>query len=153
MRNNVDFAPCYRFGVGFDRLFDVLENSQRLNGNGAWPTYDIARSGENIYRISMCVPGFRMKDLEITQQPNVLVVTGKASSDDKVEYLHRGIDNRSFTRRFDLADYVEVSGASLSDGILSIELKREVPEAMKPRKIEIATASAMDDQKQISHAA
>jgi molecular chaperone IbpA len=153
MRTNLDFAPFYRFGVGFDRMFDLLENAQRLNGTTTWPSYDIARSGDDAYRISMAVPGFRMNDLEITQQPNLLVVTGKASADDKTDYLHRGIDNRSFTRRFELADYVEVSGANLADGILTVELKRELPEAMKPRKIEIGTATSPDQQKQIAHAA
>jgi molecular chaperone IbpA len=152
MRTNLDFTPFYRFGVGFDRLFDMLENVERLNG-GAWPNYDIARSGEDAYRISMAVPGFQMDDLEVTQQPNLLVVTGNAKADPKADYLHRGIDNRSFTRRFELADYVEVSSANLADGILTIELKRELPEAMKPRKIDIGAVSGSDQQKQIAHAA
>jgi molecular chaperone IbpA len=152
MRTNLDFTPFYRFGVGFDRLFDMLENAERLNG-GAWPSYDIARSGEDASRISMAVPGFRMDDLEVTQQPNLLVVSGNAKTDPKADYLHRGIDNRSFTRRFELADYVEVSGANLADGILTIELKRELPEAMKPRKIDIRAVSTSDRQKQIAHAA
>jgi molecular chaperone IbpA len=152
MRTNRDFTPFYRFGVGFDRLFDMLENAERLNG-GAWPSYDIARSGEDAYRISMAVPGFRMDDLEVTQQPNLLVVSGNAKADQKADYLHRGIDSRSFTRRFELADYVEVSSADLADGILTIELKRELPEAMKPRKIDVRAVSGSDRQKQIAHAA
>jgi molecular chaperone IbpA len=151
MRNTLDFTPLNRFGIGFDRMVDLLEKSASLS-SAAWPTYDILRNGD-LYSIRLSVPGFRMEDLQVTQQPNELVITGSTGGDNNAEYLHRGIDNRSFTRRFDLADYVEVAGASLSDGILTIELKREVPEAMKPRKIEIATASAMDDRKQISHAA
>lgn len=150
MRTNIDFAPFYRFGVGFDRMFDLLENAQRVGGGSGWPTYDIARSGEDAYRISMAVPGFSRDDLEITQQPNVLIVTGRSRSDDKAEYLYRGIDNRSFTRRFDLADHVEVTGAELVDGVLTIALKRELPEAMRPRRIDIGSGSSeAKPQKQI----
>ncbi|HEY9012736.1 MAG TPA: Hsp20 family protein [Devosia sp.] len=150
MRTNIDFAPLNRFGVGFDRIFNLLENAE-LAGNGAtWPAYDIARAGEDSYRISMAVPGFRRDDLEITQQPNLLVVTGRAHQDDKLDYLYRGIDHRSFSRRFNLADYVEVAGATLEDGVLTIELKRELPEAMKPRRIDIGSGPAeAEPQKQI----
>lgn len=149
MRTSIDFAPFYRFGVGFDGLFDRLQSAERSNGSGTWPSYDIARSNEDAYRISMAVPGFRREDLEITQQSNTLVITGRSQSEDKTDYLYRGIDSRSFTRRFDLADYVEVTGAALVDGILTIDLKRELPEAMKPRRIVIGTASEPQAQKQI----
>jgi molecular chaperone IbpA len=150
MRTNIDFAPFNRFGVGFDRMFELLDNAQRAGAGGAWPAYDIARAGEDSYRISMAVPGFRREDLEITQQPNLLIVTGRAHDDDKLDYLYRGIDHRSFNRRFDLADYVEVAGAKLEDGVLTIELKRELPEAMKPRQIKIGSGPAeAKPQKQI----
>lgn len=149
MRTNIDFAPFYRFGIGFDRLFDRLESADRNNGSGSWPSYDIERASEEDYRISMAVPGFRREDLEITQQGNTLVIIGRHQSETKTDYLYRGIDSRSFTRRFDLADYVEVSGAALVDGILTVDLKRELPEAMKPRRISIGSASELQSQKQI----
>ena len=149
MRTSIDFSPFYRFGIGFDRLFDRLESAERSNGSGPWPSYDIARTSDDEYRISVAVPGFRREDLEITQQPNTLVITGRSQREDKTDYLYRGIDNRSFTRRFDLADYVEVSGAALIDGILTVDLKRELPEAMKPRRISIGSSSEAQPQKQI----
>lgn len=136
MRTNFDFAPFTRSTVGFDRIFDLLDNSGRLSTASSWPAYNIARAGEDGYRISLAVPGFAMVELEITQQPNMLVVSGKKPGDTEA-FLHRGIPSGSFTHRFELADYIEVVDARLGDGLLSIELKREVPEAMKPRRIEI----------------
>ena len=149
MRTNTDFAPFFRSTVGFDRLFDLLENTSRLTTASNWPAYNIARTGEDGYRISLAVPGFSMDELEITQQPNMLIVSGKKADEQQLDVLHRGIPTGNFTHKFELADYVDVIDARLSDGLLTVELKREVPEAMKPRRIEIATASARQPDKQI----
>ena len=149
MRTNTDFAPFFRSTVGFDRLFDLLENTSRLTTASNWPAYNIARTGEDGYRISLAVPGFTMDELEITQQPNMLIVSGKKADEQQLDVLHRGIPTGNFTHKFELADYVDVVDARLSDGLLTVELKREVPEAMKPRRIEIATASARQPDKQI----
>ena len=148
MRTSFDFAPFTRSTVGFDRIFDLLDNTSRLSTASSWPAYNIARAGEDGYRISLAVPGFGMDELEITQQPNMLVVTGKKAA-EKEELLHRGIPTGSFTHRFELADYVDVVDARLSDGLLTIELKREVPETMKPRRIEIGKAASQQAQQQI----
>jgi len=137
MRTNLDFSPFYRSSVGFDRMFNLLENAARIGSAANLPSYDIVRVGDDAYRIQVAVPGFAMDNLEITQQPNLLLVTGNAPEQGEAEFMHRGIERRSFIHRFELADYVEVVGAELKDGVLTIELKREVPDAMKPRKIEI----------------
>jgi len=144
---NVDFSPFYRSSVGFDRLFNLLENANRLHAIDSWPPYDIEKAGEDSYRITMAVAGFGEDELEITQQPNLLLVKGaKSERDNGGEVLHRGIAGRAFERRFELADFVKVNGASLRNGLLSIELVREVPEAMKPRRIEVTSASLADTQ-------
>lgn len=147
MRNDFDFAPLFRSSIGFDRVFNLLANSQRLQAIETWPPYDIVKTAEDGYRIQMAVAGFAEDDLDITQERNVLVVKAqKADEQNSGEYLHRGIAARAFERRFELADHVRVENASLKNGLLSIELKREVPEAMKPRKIAIggeATASPL----------
>ena len=141
MRSAFDFAPFRRSSVGFDRLFDMLENSNLTQGNGEnYPPFDLIRSGDNQYRIELAVAGFKPEEIDITAQQNVLVVTGRKqeeTEDKGSDYIYRGIANRSFERRFALADHVQVHGADLRDGLLSIELVREIPEAMKPRKINI----------------
>jgi molecular chaperone IbpA len=137
MRTAFDFAPFRRSTIGFDRLFDLLENSAVGQGGENYPPFDLISLDDNRYRISLAVAGFRRDEIEITAQQNQLIVTGKKSDDDRSDYIHRGIANRSFERRFGLADHIKVTGADLSDGMLSIELVREIPEAMKPRKIEI----------------
>lgn len=134
-----DFAPLYRSTVGFDRLFDMLDSSIRPD----WPPYDIEKLGEDSYRISMAVAGFSASEIELTQEGNALLVTGsKARDDEKRQYLHQGIANRSFKQTFSLADHVKVDGASLENGLLAIDLVREVPEQLKPRRISIANATA-----------
>lgn len=148
MRTNFDFAPYFRSTVGFDRLFDLLDNTNRLTMASDWPPYNIVRSGEDGYVISLAVPGFSMNELEITQQPNMLVVSGKKADEDG-DVLHRGIPTGNFTHKFELADYVDVVDARLSEGLLTIEFKREVPETMKPRRIEIGKGSAQQPNKQI----
>lgn len=131
-----DFAPFYRSSIGFDRMFDLLENTARLQAPD-WPPYDIVKTGDNVYRISMAVAGFAQDEIQITAQPNMLVVKGEKRLDSEGEYLHQGITAGAFSRQFELADYVKVTAASLENGVLTIDLEREVPEAMKPRRIEI----------------
>jgi molecular chaperone IbpA len=134
-----DFTPFRRSTVGFDRLFDLLEAGTREDGEG-FPPFDLERVGEDSYRITLAVAGFRPDEIEITAQQNLLVVSGRkpdAQSSDKDRYLHRGIATRAFERRFQLADFIEVGSARFDNGLLSIALKREVPERMKPRRIDI----------------
>ena|SRR6185369_7824846 len=146
MRTNLDFSPFFRSTVGFDRLFDLLEDTSHLATAASWPTYDIVKAGEDHYRITLAVPGFSMQDIEITQRPNLLVVTGnKAATEGEVMY--RGIPAGNFSHRFELADYVDVVGATLSDGLLTIELKRELPESLKPRTIPIGSAASQPQKR------
>ena len=134
-----DFSPLYRSTVGFDRLIDLLDHSARVETN--WPPYNIEKLGETQYRITMAVAGFAPEEIELVQQQNSLFVTGqKRGSDEGRHYLHRGIATRAFKQTFNVADHVKVSGASLDNGLLTIELVREIPEAMKPRRIEIGTS-------------
>lgn len=143
MRPNFDFSPLYRSSIGFDRIFDLLENATSLQAVDNWPPYDIAKTGEDNYRITMAVAGFTQDELEISQEPNLLIVSGAKPDGEEVEYLHRGIASRAFTRRFELADHVKVTGASLQNGMLTIELERELPEELKPRRIEVTAGKAV----------
>ena len=139
----IDFSPLYRSVVGFDRLAALLDAAAAGESNG-YPPYNIETVGENAYRIEMAVAGFKPDELNIEVKENLLTVQGrKAANDDSRRFLHRGLAERGFERRFQLADYVVVAEADLSDGLLSISLKREVPEAKKPRRIEIGTATAV----------
>ena len=141
--NRFDFTPYRRTTVGFDRLFDLLERQARANAGDNYPPFNIERQGDDAYRITLAVAGFKPEDLDITAQQNLLVVKGsKADLTDK-QYLHLGIANRSFERRFELADFVRVSAADLADGLLTIGLVREVPEAMKPKKVLIGNQKAL----------
>jgi molecular chaperone IbpA len=140
MRSAFDFAPFRRSTVGFDRLFDMLESSSLGQTQENYPPFDLIKLGDNDYRIELAVAGFKPDELDITAQQNVLIVTGrkKDESEDKGNnYVYRGIATRSFERRFALADHIQVRGADMKDGLLSIELVREIPEAMKPKKINI----------------
>ena len=139
MRTNYDFAPFRRSTVGFDRLFDLLESGLDSQITDGYPPFDLLRDGEDRYRINMAVAGFRPEEVEVTAQQNMLVVAGRKKDSEDSRYIHRGIATRNFERRFGLADYVQVKNASLQDGMLSIELAREIPEAMKPRKIAIGS--------------
>lgn len=140
-----DFTPYRRSTVGFDRLFDLLENQARLNAGDNYPPFNIARRGEDNYRITLAVAGFRPADIDITAQQNLLVVQGKKREEieDGSELIHVGIANRGFERRFELADFVRVERADLADGLLVIDLVREVPDAMKPRKIAVGGAAQL----------
>jgi molecular chaperone IbpA len=140
MRSAFDFSPYRRSTVGFDRLFDMLENSSVGQGQENYPPFDLIKSAENEYCIQLAVAGFRPEEIDITAQQNVLVVSGRKNEESEekgADFIYRGIANRSFERRFALADHIQVRGADLKDGLLSIELKREIPEAMRPRKISI----------------
>ena len=141
---HVDFSPLYRSTVGFDRLFNLLDNmGQPEQSAPAYPPYNIERTGENAYRISMAVAGFGEADLELESKENTLLVKGSQERPEKddTEMLFRGIAARNFERRFQLADHVEVRSAHLENGLLHIDLVREIPEAMKPRKIAIGDKS------------
>ncbi|MBS3652349.1 Hsp20 family protein [Pseudaminobacter sp. 19-2017] len=141
MRTTFDFTPLFRSSVGFDRVFDMLENASRVSTIDSWPPYDITKAGEDEYRISLAVAGFSESEVSVTHEPNILVIAGQKADDEQGEYLHRGIAGRGFQRRFELADFVKVVGANLVNGMLTIDLKREIPEEMKPRRIQIASGS------------
>ncbi len=146
MRSAFDFSPYRRSSVGFDRLFDMLENSSLGQNGENYPPFDLIKLDDNSYRIEIAVAGFGRDEIEVTAQQNVLIVRGQKVEDDGVNYVHRGIANRTFERRFALADHIQVRGADLKDGMLSLELVREIPEAMKPRKIEIGGAAPRHDR-------
>lgn len=147
MRTMFDFTPYRRSAIGFDRIFETLENLAQTDGNaGNYPPYDIERTGDNAFRITVAVAGFAEDEIELTAQQNLLVVSAKkaeAAEADAPErtFLHRGIATRSFERRFQLADHVEVRGAKLENGLLAIDLVRDIPEAMKPRRIPVNGSS------------
>jgi molecular chaperone IbpA len=149
--NRFDFTPYRRTMVGFDRLFDLLENQGRMNSGDNYPPFNIERRSEDAYRITLAVAGFKPADIEITAQQNLLVVQGKKSDDASAgQFLHVGIAQRGFERRFELADYVRVQDANLEDGMLAIDLVREVPEAMKPKKIAVGTQKSLSVVKDAS---
>ena len=135
---NYDFTPYRRSTVGFDRLFDFLESASRAEQDN-YPPFDIEKLGDDSYRITLAVAGFKREEIEIVAHQNVLTITGRRAEDRNKDgnFLHMGIANRAFERRFELADFVQVSGAELADGLLRIALQREIPEAMKPRTIDI----------------
>ena len=145
-----DFSPLYRSAVGFDRLVRQLETAARSGSENGWPPYNIETTGEDAYRIEIAVAGFSADELNIEAKENLLTVTGKKAANDsdgaQRTFLHRGLAERDFERRFQLADYVMVKTAALANGLLSIELKRELPEALKPRRIEIATGKLIEDK-------
>jgi molecular chaperone IbpA len=139
-----DFSPLYRTTVGFDRLASLLASARKVEQGNSYPPYNIKSTEENHYQISMAVAGFAEDELDISYEQNVLTVSGNrdAEEENSGEYLYRGIAKRSFERKFNLADHVRVTGAGLENGLLHIFLERELPEAMKPRKIKIAGSSA-----------
>ena len=136
-----DVAPLWRSGIGFDHLFDMLEKAKKPENADRYPPYDIERTGEDAYRVTMAVAGWTPDELTVTAEPNVLVIAGKKAEPDGKEYLHRGIPVVEFEQRFDLADYVQVRDARMANGMLTIDLVREVPEAMKPRQISITASN------------
>ena len=140
--NRFDFTPYRRTTVGFDRLFDLLERQARINAGDNYPPFNIERQGEDAYRITLAVAGFKPGELDITAQQNLLTIKGEKAepaptAENARDFVHIGIANRGFERRFELADFVRVDKADLADGLLTIDLVREVPEAMKPKKIHV----------------
>jgi molecular chaperone IbpA len=152
MRSAFDFAPYRRSTVGFDRLFDMLENSTLGQAQENYPPFDLIKLGDNDYRIELAVAGFKRDEIDITAQQNVLLVSGRKQdeNEDKANnYVYRGIATRSFERRFALADHIQVRGADLKDGLLAIDLVREIPEAMKPKKINIGGSAGQPQHDRI----
>lgn len=146
-----DFAPLYRSAVGFDRLAGLLEAAASNEAASGYPPYNIETVGDGAYRIEMAVAGFKPDELSVDVKENVLTVTGrKTANDDAKRYLHRGLAARNFERRFQLADYVVVDDAALADGLLSISLRRELPESLKPRRIEITSTSTPSIEGQVA---
>ena len=139
-----DFSPLFRSTIGFDRLARLADSATRVDSAAsAYPPYNIEKTGEDSYRLTMAVAGFAREEIDLTVHENTLIVTGKAqTADANGRYLHRGIARRAFERRFSLADHIKVTGASLDNGLLHVDLVREVPEAMKPRSIPIASEPA-----------
>lgn len=144
-----DLTPLWRSTVGFDRLFNLIDNSMRWSGADNYPPYDIERTGEDQYRISLAVAGFTPEDITVTAEQSLLTVEGRKADKGEHAYLYHGISARPFRHVFNLADYVQVRSASFENGLLMIELVREVPEAMKPRKIAIGPAG--NDNRVIEH--
>ncbi|MGF1725368.1 Hsp20 family protein [Photobacterium nomapromontoriensis] len=134
---NTDFAPLYRNAIGFDRLFNMVEASAKKSQSSGYPPYNIEQKDEHNYRITMAVAGFAEEQLDITQKENMLVITGERQPEESKNFIYQGIAERNFERKFQLADYVKVLGASLENGLLHIDLEREQPEEMQPRKIAI----------------
>jgi molecular chaperone IbpA len=152
-----DFSPLFRSTIGFDRLTHLADAAMRVdNASLGYPPYNIEKTGEDSYRLTMAVAGFPPDELDVTVQQNSLVVTGKARKDEQeARYLHRGIARRAFERHFSLADHIKVTGATVANGMLHVDLTREIPEAAKPRKIAIATeepglVSAAPQQKPVT---
>ena len=150
-----DFSPLYRTSVGFDRLANLLASAKRLEQGNSYPPYNIRSTGENLYQITMAVAGFSDDELDISYEQNTLTVSGNRDQEqgEDSEFLYRGIATRSFQRKFNLADHVRVTGAELEHGLLHIFLERELPEAMKPRSIEISTRTRLLDVKKEDKAA
>jgi molecular chaperone IbpA len=149
MRSAFDFAPYRRSTVGFDQLFDMIENSSLGQTQENYPPFDLIKAGDNEYRIELAVAGFKPDELDITSQQNQLIVSGRKqeeSAEKGSDYIYRGIANRSFERRFALADHIKVNGADMRDGLLVIDLVREIPESMKPKKIDIGGGARGDEQ-------
>ncbi|HET9352994.1 MAG TPA: Hsp20 family protein [Sphingomicrobium sp.] len=151
-----DFSPLYRMTVGFDRLFDMIDQVSQFEPMTNWPPYNVEKQGDDQYRITMAVAGFSPDEIEVTQQENTLVISGKKHQvNGQGEILHRGIATRAFKQSFNLADFVKVTEAKLENGLLTVALKREVPEELQPRRIPIQLGAASlgsgKPQQQIEH--
>jgi molecular chaperone IbpA len=136
-----DFSPLFRSTIGFDHLMRLVDSATRLDGGASYPPYNIEVTGENAYRLTMAVAGFAAEDIDLTVKENALLVSGRSRKEEGTEFLHHGLARRAFERRFQLADHIKVTGASLENGLLHVDLVREIPEAMKPRKIDIVVDS------------
>lgn len=142
----VDFTPLYRNAIGFDRLLNMMEASNSKNTQGGYPPYNIEQQEENKYRITMAVAGFAEAELDITQQENTLIVRGERQAEENKTYIYQGIAERNFERKFQLADYVKVIGAAMENGLLHIDLEREIPQAVQPRKIKINDNTLLENR-------
>ena len=142
----MDLAPLWRSTIGFDRFFDLVEDSARWNTGDNYPPYNIEKTGDDLYAITLAVAGFSPEEMSITAEQNTLTVEGRRTSKETQGLLYQGISSRSFKRTFSLADHVMVKAASLENGLLKVELLREIPEAMKPRKIAIGQSSSNDNR-------
>lgn len=135
---NLDLTPLFRTSVGFDRMAQMMNQAHRIDrSNASYPPYNIETLDENKYQITLALAGFSQDDLDITSEENTLIIRGKTNNDVERKYLHRGIATRSFERKFQLADHVKVTTAEMENGLLHVQLMKEIPETMKPRKIEI----------------
>ena len=150
---NIDFTPFRHSTVGFDRLFDLLETSLPSQFGDNYPPFDLVQESEDKYRITLAVAGFGASDIDITAHQNLLTISGRKADQRGRDgnYLHVGIATRAFERRFELADFVKVEKADMKDGLLTIDLLREIPEAMKPRKIEVTASRSRNDNQPIEH--
>lgn len=137
-----DYTPLWRSTIGFDRFLDMVDAAQRAGSDANYPPYNIERLGDDSYQISLAVAGFGPDDIAVTAEQNVLTIEGQKAEKEQREYLYRGISGRHFKRQFNLADYVQVKNATFENGLLRIELAREVPEAMKPRRVAINGAGS-----------
>ena len=158
MRQSFDFAPLFGSTVGFDHVFDLLQSATQVGQtSNSFPPYDIERTGKDAYKIILAVAGFTREELTLTAEPNLLTIEGKRGAGDlkleQREVLHRGIGARAFKQTFQLADHVKVTSASLADGLLMVELVREIPEVMRPRQIQIESKAAERGSSQIEHQA
>jgi len=144
-----DPTPLWRSTVGFDRLFDLIDSSLRETGDDNYPPYNIERTGEETYHVSLALAGFAPDEVTVTAEQNMLTVEGRKDDQGDHQYLYQGISGRPFRRQFSLADYVQVKGATFNDGLLRIDLVREVPEAMKPRRIAIKSGNAAAESQQV----
>ncbi len=152
--NTIDLTPLYRNSVGFDRLANLLDTALRSdNVSTGYPPYNIEVTGDERYAVTLAVAGFAEADIDISVEKGVLTVRGRKEDDAERKFLHRGIANRAFERKFNLADFVEVTGASLENGLLTIALRKEIPEAMKPRKIEIGRGNVLQHDAKTDEAA
>ena len=142
---NVDFSPLYRNAIGFDRLLNLMEAGSAKNSSGGYPPYNIEQKDEHNFRITMAVAGFAEEHLDLTQNENMLIVKGERPAEEGKNYVYQGIAERDFERKFQLADYVKVTGASMENGLLHIDLVREIPEAMQPRKITIGGGNLLEN--------
>jgi molecular chaperone IbpA len=145
-----DPTPLWRSTIGFDRLFDLIDSSMSV-AHDNYPPYNIERAGEDIYHISLALAGFAPDEVSVTAEQNMLTIEGRNADEGDHQYLYQGISSRPFRRQFSLADYVQVKGASFKDGVLQIDLVREVPEAMKPRRIAIESGPAAAESQQVEH--
>jgi len=141
MNTTFDLAPLRRSGIGFDHLFEMLGQAMNTENTAKYPPYDIERTGEDAYRLTLALAGWSPNEITVTAEPNLLVISGEKAESEGAQYLYRGIPSLAFEQRFSLADHVQVRDARMTDGLLVIDLMRELPEALRPRRIEIANSN------------